>query len=336
MKIWHRITLITFVLFIASIFYWALYAPKQEISERIYETLKEQEGEADLSFKDVTFEEVVAAVKYWELSAKTAMVNKSTGIATLRNAGGTFFKDGKAVLRFRSPAALWDMKKKEILLDKPLGYDISLEPKIAALIKNNQRSVFSRFTLPRIAQKESGYWFQAKNLSWKLADQKLLCTGGIVLNKGEVTGYSSRLEGDVGFEKVFLEGDPKIIITPPKTSPISLEADVFEVENSKDVILAHGNPIITWEEAKVTADDIKYLQVTETLKLNGSVKIKYKNIRATGNSASYLTSHGRIDIEGDAFAQQGENKLSGQKISVSLKDNKISVMGKGKVIISEE
>ena len=79
---------------------------------------------ADLSFKDVTFEEVVAGIKYWQLKATTAKINKSTEIATLRQANGTFFKKGRAVLCFKSPAAIWDMKNKQIVLDKPLGYDV--------------------------------------------------------------------------------------------------------------------------------------------------------------------------------------------------------------------
>ena len=33
---------------------------------------------------------------------------------------------------------------------------------------------------------------------------------------------------------------------------------------------------------------------------------------------------------------QTENKLSGEKVSVSLKDQKIAVVGKGKVVITEE
>ena len=336
MKIWSRVILLVFTIFIAGIFYWALFTPKEDISDRIHKTIKEQEKRADLSFKDVTFEEVVAGVKFWQLVAKSAIVNKSTGIATLKDANGTFFKQGKAVLRFRSPAALWDMNKKEILLDKPLGYDIKLESKISTIIKTLKDSSFSIFNLPKVYKKGLGYWFQANNLSWRLADQKLLCTGGIILNKGEVTGYAERLEGDVALERVVLEGHPRVVISPNKISPISLEADVFEVISPEDVIYARGNPKIFWEEAKVLADILKYVQDHKILELTGNVKITYKDIRAWGNSAQYLTDENKIILAGEARALQGENKLSGEKVSVSLKDKKISVLGKGKAIITEE
>ncbi|KPJ64863.1 hypothetical protein AMJ44_11985 [candidate division WOR-1 bacterium DG_54_3] len=336
MKIWSRVILLVFTIFIAGIFYWALFTPKEDISDRIHKTIKEQEKRADLSFKDVTFEEVVAGVKFWQLVAKSAIVNKSTGIATLKDANGTFFKQGKAVLRFRSPAALWDMNKKEILLDKPLGYDIKLESKISTIIKTLKDSSFSIFNLPKVYKKGLGYWFRANNLSWRLADQKLLCTGGIILNKGEVTGYAERLEGDVALERVVLEGHPRVVISPNKISPISLEADVFEVISPEDVIYARGNPKIFWEEAKVLADILKYVQDHKILELTGNVKITYKDIRAWGNSAQYLTDENKIILAGEARALQGENKLSGEKVSVSLKDKKISVLGKGKAIITEE
>ncbi len=39
---------------------------------------------------------------------------------------------------------------------------------------------------------------------------------------------------------------------------------------------------------------------------------------------------------GNAHALQGDNELSGENISVSLKDQKISVLGKGKVIITDD
>ncbi|MFC1637457.1 LptA/OstA family protein [Candidatus Margulisiibacteriota bacterium] len=336
MKISTRIILIIFVVFIAGIFLWAIFSPKPQISERIYEALKDQEKRADLAFKDVTFEEIDNGVKYWQLRADNATVNKSSKIATLREAKGTFFKQGRAVLRFRSPAALWDMKEKEILLDKPLGYDVKLDRQISSLLQTLKKSRLSIFNLPKIYKKSLGYWFQANNLSWKLADEKLLCTGGIILNKGEVTGYSQRLEGDVALERIILEGEPRVVIAPLNSSPITLEAKVIEVVSKEDLILARGNPRIRWEEARIFAQKLKYLQAENTLKLYGMVRINYQDIQAWGDSASYLTEDAKIIMTGKARARQGENELSGSEVMVSLKDKKISVMGKGKVVITEE
>jgi lipopolysaccharide transport protein LptA len=156
------------------------------------------------------------------------------------------------------------------------------------------------------------------------------------LNKGEVTGYAERLEGDVALESIVLEGKPKVVVTPSKTSPLTIEADIFEIASIENTISARGNPRIFWEEAVVTADRLTYLQAEQLLQLTDNVKVAYKDIRAGGSSADYLTEESRIVLEGDARATQGENKLRGKKIVVSLKDEKIYVMGKGKVIITEE
>lgn len=336
MKLSYRLILIIASLFLIWIFFWAIFSPKQEISERIYETIREQEKRADLAFKEVTFEEISEGKKYWQLKAVQATVNKSTQIATLKDAKGTFFKEGKAVLRFRSPAALWDMKDKEILLDNPLGWDVKLDKKIASLVKTLKKTKFSVFSLPKLYKKSLGYWFQANNLSWKLADKKLLCTGGIMLTKGEITGYADKLESDVGLEQIKLEGNPRIVIEPQHSTPITLEAKVFEVISVEDRIIARGNPTITWQSATITAKNLEYLQAEEVLILKDRVSIVYNDIRAWGQSAKYLTEKGLITISGNARAKQGNNVLSGESVNVSLKDKKISVLGQGKVVITEE
>ncbi|MFA6549020.1 MAG: LptA/OstA family protein [Candidatus Margulisiibacteriota bacterium] len=306
MKIGYRLILFLFAAFILGIFAWAIFAPKEEISTRIYKTLKEQEKVADLSFKDVTFEEVLAGTRYWQLKAKNAMVNKSTNVATLKDVKGIFYKNGKAVLHFLSPAALWDMQKKEIYLDKPIGYDSSLEKKIASMRKKDKSTV-SVFTLPRLYKGGVGAWFEARNLSWKLDDKKMLCTGGIILNKGEATGYADKLQGDVALEKVLLEGNPRIEIASPHSGPITVEAKILEVITPQDLI-----------------------------KFIGNVRINYKDSQAQSDNASYMTRTEKIELEGNASARQEENIITGKRLTVGVKDGKIAVAGKGKVVISEE
>jgi lipopolysaccharide export system protein LptA len=332
-----RITLsIAVFIFAVGLFYWALFIPKEDVSQRIYQTIKEQEKRADLLFKKVTFEEVSAGIKYWQLEAEVGFVNKSTGIATLQNAKGTFFKKGRPVLRFRSPGALWDMKKKEIFLDKPLGYDIALEHKIARMLKTLKKSPFSIFNLPAQYQSgEPGYWFQANNLSWKLSDEQLVCTGGILLNKGEVSGYAQKLQGDVGLEKVRLEGSPRIVMKAAGSSPVTIEAQAFEVLGPQDLFIAHENPKITWQDANITSQTARYLQADKKIELSGNVKINYRDIYAEGNSADYYTLDQKVILSGNALAKQGDNRLSGEKVLVSLKDSLISVLGKSRVVITQ-
>lgn len=317
--------------FLAGVFYWAIFVPKETVSRRIYDTLKKQEKQADLFFKKVSFEEISNGIKYWKLSAATATVNKQGGLATLQNAQGTFFDKGKGALNFRSPAAMWDIKKKEIYLDKPLGYDAGSESKIAKLALKNKdaRSIFNLTGL-------SSYWFQANNLSWKLSDQRLLCTGGILLNKQEVTAYSDVLESDVGLKNVSLSGNPRVLVSTGKSAPITIEARSFEISSPEDLLTAKGNPKVFWNEARIDAEEAFYFQREKKIVFKGKVNLNYSDIQAAGDLASYQIHSQQVLLEGNARAKQGENQLSGKKVLVSLKDKKISLQGKSRVVITEE
>jgi len=324
------------LLLVGGLFYWALFIPKEDVSQRIYKTIKEQENRADLTFNKVTFEESTGGVKFWQLQAETAVVNKSTGIATLQITQGLFFKNGKPVMKFRSPAALWDMSKKEIYLDKPLGYDVNSEKQIEALLKTAGAQPASVFNLPKAYQKGIGYWFQAKNLSWKVADQQLVCTGGIVLNKGELTGYAEKLTGDVEFKKVLLDGSPRVVLAEVQGGLVTIEANQFELDSARDLLTAHGSPVITWRDAKISSLLASYHQPENIIKLNGDVKVSYQDITAWGSSADYPTGKGLIILSGEARAKQADSRLSSDKVMVSLKDRKISLLGKSRVVIPED
>jgi lipopolysaccharide export system protein LptA len=324
------------LLLVGGLFYWALYIPKEDISQRIYKTIKEQENRADLAFNKVTFEESTGGVKFWQLQAETAVVNKSTGLATLQITQGLFFKNGKPVMKFRSPAALWDMSKKEIYLDKPLGYDAGSEKQIEALLKTLGVQSASVFNLPPAYQKGIGYWFQARNLSWKVAGEQLVCTGGIVLNKGDLTGYAQKLTGDVEFKKVLLDGSPHVVLAELQGGPVTIEADQFELDSAADLLTAHGNPVITWRDARVSSLLASYHQPENKIKLDGDVKVSYQDITAWGNSADYPTKKELIILSGEARAEQAGSKLSSDKVMVSLKDRKISLLGKSRVVIPED
>lgn len=322
--------------FVGWLFYWALFAPKKDLSQLIYTTMMEQAKQADLSFKQVSFEENSNGEKFWQLQAVSAMVNKNTGLATLQNTRGTFYKKGKAVLKFRSPAALWEMNKQEIYLDKPLGYDAAYEKQVLALIKGMQARPLSVFNLPQAYRQGLGYWFQAKNLSWKVADQLLLCSGGISLNKGEVSGQAATLKGDVEFNNVVLEGEPRFQIASPGSAPVTIEAVSFEIASAADLLTARGNPVISWREARITAQAASYRQTAKILKLTGDVRVTYKDISASGAAADYLVDSQKVVLTGDARANQAGNNLSSDQIVVSLAEQKIALAGRSRVVIGEE
>ncbi|MCU0641273.1 MAG: hypothetical protein MUC35_04200 [Candidatus Margulisbacteria bacterium] len=322
--------------FIIWLLYWTLFAPKQDLTQLIYSTMQEQSKRADLSFKKVSFEEVVGSEKFWQLEASTAMVNNNTGVATLQDTSGTFYKKGRPVLKFRSPAALWEMKKQEIYLDKPLGYDASLERQITALIRNFQSDPRSLFSLPAQYRRGAGYWFKARNLSWKVADQLLLCTGGIHLTKGEISGRAERLLGDVEFNLVKLDGDPSFQIATASKAPVTIEARSFLIASAKELLSAEGSPTITWQTARITAHSAQYHQGEKLLRLTGDVSVSYEDIRASGAAADYLVAQQQIILTGTARASQGGSNLTSDRVIVSLKEQRIALAGRSRVVVTEE
>ena len=72
------------------------------------------------------------------------------------------------------------------------------------------------------------------------------------------------------------------------------------------------------------------------IKLNGDVKVSYQDITAWGSSADYPTGKGLIILSGEARAKQADSRLSSDKVMVSLKDRKISLLGKSRVVIPED
>lgn len=336
MKLGYKALFILSLCFILGLLLWALFAPKEDISKRIYATLKEQEKRADMSFSNVSFEEIDAGIRYWQLKAQKAMLNKNTGVATLQLSRGAFYKNNRPSLRFFSPAALWDMNKKEIYLDQPIGYDPSLEKNIKALAQKQVDINTSLFNFPRLKSDKNNFWFKANNLSWKLAYQKLICNGKIILKKGEITGFADKLEADVDLDNVLLSGQPFFTIEDPRRAPVTVEAQQIEARNKEDQIIASGSPQILWKDAIVTAQHIKYLQKDNCLQLLGQIKITYKDIIAWGNSANYFTKDNRVEIIGNAHATQGDNNMQGDKVIVSLNEQKVSVAGKGKIVIIDE
>lgn len=306
MEFLKRLGFLAFVLFILFLFVWALYLPKEEIADTITRTLEQQRERLDLFFQGVTFQESSNGVKYWEIQARSSSLNNTTGLATLEEATGYFYESGRPALKFISPRAYWQMKQKEIYLENPLGYDVKSEGHIREFLSEIKDKDVSVFSLPaRYRTSGEGTLFKAKKLSWKMINKKLLCEGGIWLNKGEITGTGDTLQADVGLKKVLLYGHPRIVIM--NEYPTQIVADEFEVDTPSDTVLARRRVEMQSGQIKVTADKAVYDQRAQTVT---------------------LTENTRIYRRG--------SWLSGNTIVFSVKDKTFKVQGKTRVVIPEE
>ncbi|MFH1710137.1 MAG: LPS export ABC transporter periplasmic protein LptC [bacterium] len=291
-------------LIMLGFFIWALM-PKDDFSDKISEKLNNEKQKADVVFKAATLAEVSDGIKYWELVAKTAVINKSLGVANLSVVDGLFFDKGHPTIKFLAPSAVWRINKNEIVLADPIGYDIKYEKTIKdelAKIKDPAR-LSSFFHLPeKIGKKYEGYWFSAKNLDWKLSTKKLLCSGAITLTKGDIMINAEELEADVGLEKVSLTGNPSgEIFTDSKK--INITADKFLVDSYQDIVTADKNVIVTRNGSKLNADKAVYDQKKGAIELSGGVSLTRDNNKVYGEKMLLLLSGNKIIIQGRTKAQ---------------------------------
>ena len=226
------------------------------------------------------------------------------------------------------------MERKEIILQNPIGYDLKAEPRIASLIK--QAKNISTFILPARAQnRNEGFFFKARELSWKLSTEKIICVGGIYLKKGELAGMAEKLESDVGLEKVNIFGSP-CVINLINLSLTSLEAKTFLVDSLNDVITASGGIKLTADGFKLTADQLEYRQREDTLFFRPMVEINYLGTRAESKVASYNIKKNEIAMTDNAKLTRGGSQLTGDRVMVSLKHKTFKVVGKTRIVIPDE
>jgi len=335
-----RISISIFLLILVAFFVWSIFIPKGDLGKEIGETLKAQRQRADLFFRGVTFAEIVNGIKYWEIKAQSSDLNKTTKIATMKIVDGTFFKKGEKSLKILAPAATWKMKEKEIYLVNPLGYDAKYEREFKRKTKEIEtlKSDVSEFNISNSYEltKEIGYWFKAKNLTWKLATKKIFCEKGVRLTKGDITAFSERLEGDVGLEHIVLTGNPKANIE--QAERMTLLATKFEIDSKSDIMYALGNVKFVREsevegDATIVSNAASYNQRENVIEASGNVKIYFKDIQASSNLATYFVSQKKITLMGDARASRGGDELRGEKIHIFLEENRIDVEGDTKIFI---
>ena len=324
-------------LIMVGFFVWALL-PKDNFSDKISEKLNKEKEKADVVFKDATLAEVYDGIKYWELIAKNALINKSIGKADLFIVDGLFFDKGNPTIKFLAPSAIWKINKNEIFLSNPIGYDIKYEKTIKdelAKVKDiaKLRSVFHLPT--RIGEKYEGYWFSAKNLNWKLSTKRLICSGAISLTKGNIVINAEKLEADVGMENVLLTGNPSgEIFTDSKK--VNIVADTFFVDSYRDVITADQNVVITRNGTKINTTKAVYDQKQALAELFGDVLLTDGKIKAYSKNASYDTNNNKITLIEKAKAIRDGNAVFGDKITVLLGQNKVIIQGRTKATIKEK
>jgi lipopolysaccharide export system protein LptA len=334
MNFFKRLPIYLLLLLILLLLFWALFVPKQDFSEKIGKTLEEQKRRADMFFNMITVKEIVNGVKYWEIRARSSEMDKAPNITYMKDTYGTFFENGQPVLKMLAPTATWRMNNNEIFLTEPIGYDMKFEKNFKGRIEDLRdiKDTRSVFHLPlSSSQKDTGYWFKAHNLDWKLLNKNIACRDGITLTKGTVVVLSDRLEADLSMEHITLTGKPRASM-----DSVTLEATTIEVDSSYDYIYANGNVTALRPDGSISADKALFKQNENLVSFEGGVRVSYLGLSAWGDNAVYLVDEEKATIFGRAGATRGNDTLVGKEISVDFKNNKVAVKGSSTVQINED
>ena len=300
-----RKTLLAFIaVFIVWIFCWALFVPKESVSQKVTKKIEEQKKKADFFMKGVTFSEIVNGVKYWEIKSLTSEINKDTGKAILNDVKGTFFKEGKESFRFISPRVFWGMNIKEIRIDSPLGFD-------------------------------KRYRFETKDLNWSVASNRISTSSEVVFEGRNISIRAKGLTGDTGLEKMSLAGRPHAQIQTGKET-MHIEADSFELDGNSNTVAAAGKAFARRGGLFLTSGSMVFDNRQNILRAGGGVKVSFRDIKAEADEASYDAKKDVVVLSGSASGERGDSRLRGARLKIDIKNNKISIEGKSRVVIEDE
>ncbi|MCP4051336.1 MAG: LPS export ABC transporter periplasmic protein LptC [bacterium] len=148
------------------------------------------------------------------------------------------------------------------------------------------------------------------------------------------------------------------------TGNIEIKADIFELDNNKNIVAASGNVVVTQYDVKVLGKHGRYNQKTQNVYLydgvkiekgdmtmtceevvaygkeekmdaTGKVKFFLKDITGTAEKAEYDIKLKKIRLTGNPQVQKDKDTLSGNTIWIYLDTGKLITKGRARIILSE-
>lgn len=270
--------------------------------------LTEQNTQPDIILKGSTFSETVDGIKYWEIRSVSSNLNKEKGSAHLESINGIFFNNDKPVLGVAAPSADWDLNKKEILINSPVGKSV------LKLDKN------------KIIYKElnnGGFVFVAQKMKWGLSDKKLVCSGGVILKKEKSVAKGDLFESDVLLGQSVLSGNPEALVN----DNIKIVSDKFILKSADNSINVSNGVKLTSGNLIIYADNGKYIEKQKQANLWGNVSSVYQDITAAGKQIIYKPDEQSVSLSGEAKVIKSGVVLKGDIFEFSLKSKNVSGHG---------
>lgn len=107
--------------------------------------------------------------------------------------------------------------------------------------------------------------------------------------------------------------------------PVEIAADQLSVNNADGTAVLSGNVVVTQGKMTLSAAEVLVKYGTDgksidQLEATGGVKVTNLGDAARGNAAVYSVATGRIELSGDVLLSQGSSSMTGQKLTINLKD----------------
>ena len=157
---------------------------------------------------------------------------------------------------------------------------------------------------------------------------------------------------------------PTLLFAIPKTKNLTIDADSFEMNALKNIITAEGNVVLKQKGLEIHGKQAKYFKKTEKANIYGGVKIikegmvmfcdtveangktervfakgnirfELSDINGTSDSARYDTKAQKVILIGSPKVMRNLDTLTGEKIYIDLKTEKVRTVGKARIVIVE-
>jgi len=114
--------------------------------------------------------------------------------------------------------------------------------------------------------------------------------------------------------------------------PIIITSDRMELDRKKSTIIYRGNVLTVRGELKMKSDTLSGVidfegQGLKTIVAAGNVRVTQEGRTATGDKAIFDSEQETITLSGNPVIQQGNSKISGDRVIVYLKEDRGVVEG---------
>lgn len=148
-------------------------------------------------------------------------------------------------------------------------------------------------------------------------------------------------------------------------APIRIHADIFEIDGQTEKVHAKGRVNVTKEDVQIQSQELTYTHANQHIAFNkqvvlekgpirlsserlegyqnadnihayGHVSFVYNDITGESDQAAYSINKELLVLSGHSQAKQGLDKVTGDKIVIDVRRQKLVTQGRAKIKISPE